>query len=76
MPDPLGQVVIGAREIYDAVMNVSATVNRLASQHDDLARDLQDHEVRLRVLERSRWPLPALSILVSIAAVAAAFFMK
>jgi hypothetical protein len=76
MPDPLGQVVIGAREIYDAVMQVSATVNRLSAQHDDLVRDLQDHEVRIRVLERSRWPLPAVSVLVSVAAVAVAIFYR
>jgi hypothetical protein len=76
MPDPVGHVVIGAREIYDAVMQVSATVNRLAQQHDDLAKDLQDHEVRIRILERSRWPLPAVSVLVSVAAVAVAIFWR
>lgn len=72
--DPLGQVVIGAREIYDAVTQVAATVNRLAASHDEVINDLKDHEVRLRVIERSRWPLPTLAVLASIAAVAVAVF--
>lgn len=77
--DPLGPVVIGAREVYDAVMRLTATVERLVDGHADAERKLQDHEarsdrrhddheVRLRALERARWPLPALAVLVSVAA--------
>ena len=68
MPEPLGPVTIGLREVYDAVMRLTGTVERLAAQHDDTARQLSDHEARLRTLERSRWPLPSLAALVSIAA--------
>lgn len=68
--DPLGSVYIGAREIYDAVQKVAAVTDVIAGRVEDISNDLKDHEVRLRSLERARWPLPALSILVAIAALA------
>ncbi len=34
----------------------------------DLARQGEDHEARLRALERARWPLPSPAALVSIIA--------
>lgn len=68
MSEPLGPIVITAREIYDAVIRLTAAVERLANQHDDAAGDLKDHEARIRALERGRWPLPALAVLVAIAA--------
>jgi hypothetical protein len=33
-----------------------------------------DHEARLRVLERGRWPIPSLAVLVSASALAATLF--
>ena len=71
-PDPIGPVVIGAREIYDQLVRVAQAVERLTSHIDDHGQDLKDHEARLRSLERARWPLPALAVLVSIGALAAA----
>lgn len=68
MADPLGPVVITAREIYDAVVRLTAAVERLADGHADIERKLDDHENRIRALERGRWPLPSLAALVSIAA--------
>jgi hypothetical protein len=74
--DPLGPVVITAREIYDQLIRVAAAVERLVGQLDEQARDVHDHETRLRSLERGRWPLPALAVLVSIAALVLAFLKK
>lgn len=79
MSDPLGPVVITAREIYDQLVRVVAAVERLADGLDGQRRDLRDHETehqkveadhesRLRSLEKARWPLPALAVLVSLAA--------
>ncbi|WP_233512495.1 hypothetical protein [Micromonospora deserti] len=71
-PDPLGPVVITARDIYDALIKLTDTVNKLVGQgsgHDD---DIRDHEDRIRALERGRWPLPSLAALVSIAALVVA----
>lgn len=74
MSEPLGPVIIGAREIYDQLVRVVAAVERVSGQLTDLAQDVHDHETRLRSLERARWPLPALAVLVSIAALGLSFF--
>lgn len=70
MTDPLGPVYIGAREIYDKLVIVDISVRRVSEQITDLAKDVGDHEVRLRTLEKARWPLPALAVLVSLASLA------
>jgi len=70
MTDPLGPVYIGAREIYDKLVTVDVSVRRISDQITDLAQDVRDHETRLRTLEKARWPLPALAVLVSMASLA------
>lgn len=72
MSDPLGPVVIGAREVYDAVMRLTGTVERLVDGHADTDRHLTDHEARIRALERARWPLPSIAVLVAIASLVVA----
>jgi hypothetical protein len=73
--DDLGPVQIGAREIYDQVVAVGKSVDKLVERHADVVQDVQDikavtaahhadHENRLRALERARWPLPTLAALV------------
>lgn len=85
MTDPLGPVIITAREIYDQLVRVVAAVERLADGLDGQRRDLRDHETehqkveadhenRLRSLERGRWPLPSATILIALAALAVAYF--
>lgn len=69
---PLGPVEIGAREIYDLVQALRGDVRDLCSDVHGQDRDLADHEARLRVLERGRWPLPALAVLVAIASLVVA----
>jgi hypothetical protein len=71
-PEPFGPVVIGAREIYDAVVRVSAKVDLLSMQMTAQGSDLADQEARIRTLERARWPLPSMAVLTSIAALIAA----
>ena len=79
LPDPIAfsPVVITPREIYDAVIRVSAQVASIQQemvQHTDEHRKRdedfhsfrEDHEKRLRSLERSRWPLPSIAVLVSV----------
>jgi hypothetical protein len=78
--EPLGPVVIGPREIYDAVLRLQGSVDRLGDRHEamvtstaetvaDLRAELADHETRIRAGERSRWPLPSLAVVVSLVAV-------
>ena len=66
--DPLGGIVITSREIYDAVVRLTGRVDVLIEQQTTTRQEVQDHEQRLRGLERGRWPLPSLAVLVSIAA--------
>ena len=76
MTDPLGPVIIGAREIYDSLQKAVGLLERSINRIDDHDGDLKDHETRLRALERARWPLPTLSVLVAIAALVLAFLKK
>lgn len=75
-PEPFGPVVIGAREIYDAVVRVSAKVDLLSLQHTQQSAEVQDQETRIRTLERARWPLPSVAVLTSIAALVAAVLIR
>jgi hypothetical protein len=71
--EPLGGVVITSREIYDAVVRLTGRVDVLIEQQNQTAHTSQDHESRMRSLEKSRWPLPSVAMLVSIAALAMTF---
>lgn len=64
--DPLGPVYIGAREIYDRLVSLDTKVSMLIHQHDDQSTDIKDHEGRLRLLERGRWPLPTVAVLAAL----------
>ena len=71
--EQFGPIIITAREIYDAVIRVSAKIDTISLQVATMEADKADHERRLRSLERSRWPLPSVAALVAIAAVVIAF---
>lgn len=68
--EPLGGVTITAREIYDAVVRLTGRVDVLIEQQRTTEQEVQDHESRLRALERARWPLPSAAVLLSLAALA------
>lgn len=85
--DGLGPLTIGPREIYDQLTMVRSAMERLATQGEGTATTLADHETRLRAVERdddheqrlrklegSRWPLPALAALVAIASLVLAAY--
>jgi hypothetical protein len=60
-------VVIGLPEIFAELVRLRASVDRLVAREDETTKDVVDHEARLRALERARWPLPSLAVLVSLA---------
>lgn len=72
-PDQGPGVTVGLREIYEVVLEMKAQLTVLVGQHADQSKSLDDHEERIRALERSRWPLPSLSVLISLAALLLAF---
>ncbi|MEU7154124.1 hypothetical protein AB0B15_39845 [Streptomyces sp. NPDC045456] len=49
---------------------VDGSLALLVQRSDQTDRAIADHESRLDALERSRWPLPSLAVLVSVVAVA------
>ena len=71
--EPLGGIIITSREIYDAVVRLTGRMDVLITQQTKTNEDLTDHETRIRSIERNRWPLPTVSVLVSLAALAIAF---
>lgn len=74
--DPLPGVVITSREIYDAVVRLTGRVDVVIEQQTHTAQQTQDHETRIRAMERSRWPLHSLTVLVALGALALSFFGK
>ena len=79
MAAPDAPLVITLRDVYDAVTRLSERVTVLAGQVEGLHgrfdrsdKHRDDHEARLRALERRQWPIPSAALLVSIAAVVVA----
>ncbi|MFV2094813.1 hypothetical protein ACFHW1_04890 [Micromonospora sp. LOL_014] len=67
--DPLAVKITG-REIYDAVVRLTGRVDVLIEQQTAVRADLADHEERIRTVERRLWPLPTVSVLIAVAALA------
>jgi hypothetical protein len=55
-------------EVRSDVKDLHATVKRLAVVSEEGAKDLSDHEGRIRLLERWRYTIPA-SVLTALAAI-------
>lgn len=63
-------VYISSAQMYQEMRSLHDVVTRVDSKLDALSgqgRQLQDHETRLRTLERGRWPLPTIATLAGIA---------
>jgi len=67
MSDPLAVQITG-REIYDRLVLMHGDLQRVAHDVSAIRGDVEDHEARIRALERGRWPLPSIAALVAIAA--------
>jgi len=79
MAAPDSPLVITLRDVYEAVTRLGERVTGLAGQVEALQgrfdrsdKHRDDHEARLRALERRQWPIPSAALLVSIAAVVVA----
>ncbi|MYW50609.1 hypothetical protein GTY64_03820 [Streptomyces sp. SID8376] len=76
MATPEG-VYISTAQMYQEVRDLAQTVGRIESKVDsfldeakDIRSDVQDHELRIRTLERARWPLPTIGVLAGVAGAA------
>lgn len=77
MSTPDAGVYISSAQTYQEVRDLARTVDRIESKLDgvldeqkDIRTDVADHETRLRVLERARWPLPTIGVLAGVAGAA------
>lgn len=65
----LGPVIIGAREIYDQGLETRRLVQQIDGKITGVSAELADHEARLRLIERSRWPLSPATVVTGLIAV-------
>jgi hypothetical protein len=76
---PDGSVVITPTEVYAEVRATHDEVKSVSSKLDalpvaDHARVLDDHESRIRTLERARWPLPSIAAVTAVGALGVALY--
>lgn len=55
-------------EASTTTTDLLVVLTRVETKLDISSSQLADHEVRIRSLERSRWPLPTIGVLAAIAA--------
>ncbi|MGW2044627.1 hypothetical protein ACWCPF_05520 [Streptomyces sp. NPDC001858] len=77
MATPDSGVYISTAQMFQEVRDLAQTVGRIESKVDsfldeakDIRQDVQDHELRIRTLERARWPLPTIGVLAGLAGAA------
>ncbi|MEU3203581.1 hypothetical protein ABZ702_06790 [Streptomyces cyaneofuscatus] len=63
---PLGQMYQEVRGLAQAMSRVEAKLDGVLDETKDIRSDVADHEVRLRTLERARWPLPTIGVLAGV----------
>lgn len=65
-------VVVTLGTIYDTLLRIGEDVTVTKERVGTLRADVDHHDTRITTLERRTWPLPSLSILVALGALAAA----
>jgi hypothetical protein len=64
---------ITPKEVYDSVLALKGSVDTSIGELRDIKKDLEDHEDRIRLLERARWPLTSIVVLISLASLIIGF---
>jgi hypothetical protein len=67
---PSAQMYQELRSLSDGLVRVETKLDSIGQGLTDLGKDVQDHELRIRNLERGRWPLPTIGVLAGIAGAA------
>lgn len=77
--DDIYRQLINLTSRVDTALSRHERTEQLVAEHDaelrpltGAAERLTDHEIRLRSLERGRWPIPALTALTALGALAVA----
>lgn len=66
-PDPGSFVVITLKDVYDVAQETRANVVTLTHQTTSIQNQTVDLEARMRTVERARWPIPTLAVLIALA---------
>lgn len=70
MPD--GEVALALAELQRALevglAGIDGQLALLVQRHDQTDKDVEDLQTRVAALERGRWPLPTLSVLIALGA--------
>ncbi|MEU3399494.1 hypothetical protein [Streptomyces filamentosus] len=70
MPD--GEVALALAELRRALevglAGIDGQLALLVQRHDQTDKDVEDLQTRVAALERGRWPLPTLSVLIALGA--------
>lgn len=68
------EVVITLKEVYEAQKEqgriqteISSKLDRLLDKHDRIDERVEDHESRMRTLEKRVWSIPSIATLIAIA---------
>lgn len=68
------EVVITLKEVYEAQqqqgivqMQMNSKLDRLIDKHDRIDERVDDHEARVRTLEKRVWAIPSLSAVIALA---------
>ena len=72
MSDPIfgpgsAVVVLTIKDVYDVSTETRTLVTGMSHRLETAEARHVDHEARIRALERARWPLPALSVVIALA---------
>lgn len=68
-------MIITNREVYDAVMSLRSDVQSLTQSRNDAGETLDDHETRIRAIERWKYGVP-LATLIAVGSTIAAIYPR
>ena len=61
-----GRVVITLADVYRQLVTLSTKVDASLASATHLEERVADHEGRIRAMEKSRWPVQSLTILIAL----------
>lgn len=64
--EPEGTVRITLRDVYEVAVRTEGAVARLMERDEAREKRAEDHETRLRDLEKKVWALPSLATLIAL----------
>ena len=68
-------VGITVLDVYQQLVRLQTTVDLGFAKQDQHGLTLADHEARLRIIERNRWPLASVTALVALASLVVAILV-